>query len=57
MLPRMYLAYLFWLGADPSHSVDVILATLDISKAPTNLDLFPRLLAPSGVAIFLVHCE
>ena len=38
-------------------SVDVILANLDISKTPVNLDLLPRLLAPSGVAIFLVHCS
>ncbi|KAF9645762.1 hypothetical protein BDM02DRAFT_3189448, partial [Thelephora ganbajun] len=36
-------------------SVDVILANLDISKTPVNLELVPRLLAPSGVAIFLVH--
>ena len=34
----------------------MILANLDIAKTPVNLDLFPRLLAPSGVAIFLVHC-
>ena len=38
-------------------TVDVILANLDISKTPTNLDLLPQLLAPSGAAIFLVHCE
>lgn len=38
-------------------SVDVILANLDISKTPANLDLLPKLLAPSGVAIFLVHCQ
>ena len=37
-------------------SVDVILANLDIAKTPTNLDLLPKLLAPYGVAIFLVHC-
>jgi len=35
----------------------VILVNLDISKTPANFDLFPRLLAPSGVAIFLVHCK
>ena len=38
-------------------SVDIILANLDLAKTPANFDLFPRLLAPSGVAIFLVHCE
>lgn len=41
----------------PFHSVDVILANLDIAKTPVNLDLFLKLLAPSGVAIFLVHCK
>jgi hypothetical protein len=38
-------------------SVDVILANLDISKTPASLDLLPELLAPSGAAIFLVHCS
>ena len=46
---------MFVLDTHPFHSVDVILANLDITKTPTNLDLFLRLLAPSGVAIFLVH--
>ena len=36
-------------------TVDVILANLDLAKTPTNLDLLPQLLAPSGAAIFLVH--
>ena len=57
MVPRMYSTYALVLGAHPFHSIDVILANLDIAKAPTNLDLLLRLLAPSGVAIFLVHCE
>ena len=38
-------------------TVDVILANLDIAKTPTDLDLITKLLAPSGVAIFLVHCS
>ncbi|KAF9642250.1 hypothetical protein BDM02DRAFT_3193609 [Thelephora ganbajun] len=38
-----------------SATVNVILVDLDIAKTPVNFDLFPRLLAPSGVAIFLVH--
>lgn len=38
-------------------SVDVILANLDISKTPSDLNLLPKLLAPSGVTIFLVHCS
>lgn len=38
-------------------SVDVILANLNISKVPADLDLLPKLLVPSGVAIFLVHCQ
>ena len=41
----------------PIASVDVILANLDISKTPDNLELFPRLLAPSGVIIFLTRCS
>ena len=48
---------MFVLDAHQFHSVDVILANLDIAKTPTNLDLLLRLLAPSGVAIFLVHCK
>ena len=40
-----------------SPSVDVILANLDIAKTPTNFNLFTRLLAPCGVAIFLVRCK
>ena len=45
------------LYSHPFYSVDVILADLDITKTPTNLDLLLRLLAPSGVAIFLIHCK
>ena len=37
-------------------SVDVILAHLDIAKTPNNLDLLPKLLVPSGAAIFIVYC-
>ncbi|KAF9642420.1 hypothetical protein BDM02DRAFT_3193301 [Thelephora ganbajun] len=36
-------------------SVNVILTNLNISKTPINLELVPRLLAPSGVTIFLIH--
>lgn len=57
MVPRTYEVHVFVLDAHLFHSVDVILANLDIAKTPTNLDLFLRLLAPSGVAIFLVHCK
>ena len=35
----------------------MILANIDIAKTPANLALFPKLLTPSGVAVFLVHCE
>ena len=35
----------------------MILVDLDTAKTPTNFDLFPRLLAPHGVVIFLVHCK
>ena len=38
-------------------TVDVILANIDIAKTPNNLDLLPKLLAPYGAAIFLVHCS
>ena len=57
MVPRMYSTYAPVLGSHRFHSIDVILANLDIAKTPTNLDLLPRLLAPSGIAIFLVPCE
>ena len=57
MVPRTYDMHVFVSNAHSFHSVDVILANLDIAKTPTNLDLLLRLLAPSGVAIFLVHCK
>jgi len=38
-------------------SVDVILANLDMARTPADLDLLPKLLPPSGVTIFLVHCS
>ena len=37
-------------------TVDVILTSLDLCKVPNNLDLLVDLLAPSGVAAFLVYC-
>jgi len=55
---RYCVRHVFGLSAHPLHSVDVILATLDIAEIPVNLDLFPtRTSRPSGVAMFLVRCQ
>ena len=40
-----------------SSSVNVILVDLNTAKTPMNFDLFPRLLTPHGIVIFLIHCK